>query len=140
VAIPQKLSQLKLVKDITPHTATQKPATIAAKAIHQKKRKANSDPGESPLARHKPTINDVPPSPFERSSVSSIPHHFSKAMLTDNLRSLTKLHLADELPRTLTTSTKNDDMRFLTRSELMENLRFLAKNHNFSNVATNDGN
>uniref|UniRef100_A0A0D9VWL4 Uncharacterized protein n=1 Tax=Leersia perrieri TaxID=77586 RepID=A0A0D9VWL4_9ORYZ len=139
VAIPQKLSQLRLVKDIAPHTAIQKPATIAEKAIQQKKRKANNGTDESPVARHKPNISDMPPSLFSGSSESSTPCHFSKAMLVDNLRSLGKLYLPDEMPGTLTTLTKNDDMH-LTRTELMGNLRFLAKNQNFSNVTVNDGN
>ncbi|XP_015698507.1 uncharacterized protein LOC102699832 [Oryza brachyantha] len=140
VAIPQNLSQLKLVKDITPHTATQKPATSVEKAIQQKKRKVNNDTGENPVARHKPNINDMPPSLVERSSERSLPVYFSKAMLMDNLRSLTKLHLADELPGTLTTLVKNDGMHFVSRSQLMENLRFLAKSHNFSTVTMNDAN
>ncbi|KAL5205750.1 hypothetical protein ABZP36_033959 [Zizania latifolia] len=138
VAIPPKMPQLKLVKDITPHTATQKPATNLEKAIQQKKRKANNATGESPVARHRPNTNDMPPSLLARSSESSIPHRFSKAVLMDNLRSLAKLHLADELSGTLPTLTTNDML--LSRSELMENLRFLAKNHNFSNIVMDDGN
>ncbi|KAG8081159.1 hypothetical protein GUJ93_ZPchr0007g4118 [Zizania palustris] len=117
VAIPQKMPQLKLVKDITPHTATQKPATNLENAIQQKKRKANIATAESPVARHRLNTNDMPPSLLVRSLESSIPRRFSKAVLMDNLRSLAKLHLVDELSGTLPTLTTNNTL--LSQSELL---------------------
>ncbi|KAG8100412.1 hypothetical protein GUJ93_ZPchr0013g37140 [Zizania palustris] len=94
------MPQLKLVKDITPHTATQKPATNLENAIQQKKRKANIATAESPVARHRLNTNDMSTSLLVRSLESSIPRRFSKAVLMDNLRSLAKLHLVDELSGT----------------------------------------
>ncbi|KAG8059832.1 hypothetical protein GUJ93_ZPchr0002g26292 [Zizania palustris] len=121
VTIPQNMPQLKLVKDITPHTATQKHATNLENAIQQKKRKANNATAESPVARHRLNTNDMPPSLLARSLESSIPRRFSKDVLMDNLRSLAKLHLVDELSGTLPTLTTNNIL--LSRSELLADVR-----------------